>query len=238
MKNRPFYTVGALLLMVGMIIVGLVAKMALSRGEVARGAALLPPTAQTNPATTDTEPITGAFSGQVKLNGVATGVYSTSLTLPAGQPDLGSVDLALQLTQTGNALNGFVALDKTLIFSVEHTLAGATPLKIGPYVNGTLDGATLTLQSERVKLELAGQQLWRQFQLIGTMDATGATLTGEYRETLWGYARQPVTMIGSFTLQRPDYSGAVTPPSSTPTPIPPPSGAGGNQQVFLPVVRR
>lgn len=32
------------------------------------------------------------------------------------------IDLALQLSQSGRALSGYVSLDKTLVFTVEHTL--------------------------------------------------------------------------------------------------------------------
>lgn len=56
------------------------------------------------------------------------------------QPALGSVDFTLQLSQTGNGLSGYVSLEKTLIFSVEHTIAGQVPLEIEPYVTDNFDG--------------------------------------------------------------------------------------------------
>lgn len=241
MKSYLFNIIMITLLIVGLVVVGVVVKSLVGVAEIAREAALPAPVEQIQSAATQ---INGNFSGQVKLSGVATGVYSDSLTLAAGQPALGSVDLALQLSQTGNGLSGYVSLEKTLIFSVEHTIAGQTPIKIGPYVNGAFDGTTLTLQSERVTLVMGGQVLSRQFQLIGTLDADGTTLTGEYRETLWGYARQPITTIGVFTLKRPNYSGAVAPPSANPTPVPPlptpssPNPAPGGQSLYLPIVRR
>ena len=82
--------------------------------------------------------ISGPYSGVVKLNGTASGVYSDTLTVPTpptgspAPPDLGSIDLALQLSEAGNAVNGYVSLDKTLVFSAEHMLTGTTPLAVGP----------------------------------------------------------------------------------------------------------
>jgi hypothetical protein len=151
------------------------------------------------------------------------GVYSDTLATPpppgAGTPappDLGSIDLSLQLTQTGNALSGYVSLDKTLVYSVEHTLgAGAASIKIGPYVSGVFDGANLTLQSEKVALVVSGRTVQRQFRLTGTSTASdGGQVSGEYRETLWGYTSVPVTVIGNFTLQRPGFGSNVPLPSN------------------------
>lgn len=236
MNKKTIHSTGALLLISGIVAVSIVVKLLLNSGEIAQGLAPAAQVAQTQTDATVAGPINGKYSGQVELDGVATGIYSDNLTVAAGQPDLGSVDLSLQLSQTDNALSGYVALDKTLIFSVEHTLDGQPPLPIGPYVAGTFDGATFTLQSERVSLVLAGQQIWRQFRLLGAVDATGTTLTGEYRETLWGYVQQPITTIGTFTLIRPDYSGAALPPSTTPTPVPPlPSS---QNSIYLPLIQR
>ena len=252
MKNKMMQITSISLLILGIVSLSLLLKMTPGSVKMAEGATLHSAMAAAAPAGPT---INGNFSGQVKLNGVVTGVYSDSLTLPAatGQPALGSIDLALQLTQSGNGMSGYVSLDKTLVFTVEHTIAGQTPLQIGPYVNGAFDGTTLTLQAERVSLVLGGQSLMRQFRLVGTIDADGKTLTGEYRETLWGYAPQPITTIGAFTLKQPNYNGAVAPPAASPTPIPPagtpapgnptpvpPAGTPttGNQTIYLPLVRR
>ena len=146
------------------------------------------------------------------------GVYSDTLATPMPPdqggptlPDLGSIDLSLQLTPTGSVLTGYVKLDKTLIYSVEHTLGtGPASIKIGPYVGGIYDGTNLVLQSEKVGLVVSGRAVQRQFRLTGQLaSADGGQVTGEYRETLWGYAPAPVTVIGTFTLQRPGYGSPV-----------------------------
>ena len=156
----------------------------------------------------------GEYSGPVKLNVTVAGVYSDTLATPMPPdqggptlPDLGSIDLSLQLTPTGSVLTGYVNLDKTLIYSVEHTLGtGPAGVKIGPYVGGIFDGTNLVLQSEKVGLVVSGRAVQRQFRLTGQLaSADGGQVTGEYRETLWGYAPAPVTVIGTFTLQRPGY---------------------------------
>lgn len=175
----------------------------------------------------------GKYSGAVKLAWSLSGVYTDNLATPTPQPagspaplDLGSIDLSLQISQTGNALSGYVDLEKTMVFSVEHTLPGTTPLAIGPYVQGTFDGANLTLTSERVTLMVAGRSIQRQFSLVGVVSGDGTTLSGEYRETLWGYARQPITVVGEFSLQRPVF-GETAPPVS-----------GNNHTLYLPVIQR
>lgn len=161
---------------------------------------------------------------------------------PASQLDM-AVDLSLNLMQTGAQVSGFVKLDKTLLYPRVTTIPatpsgatpgpgtprpGATPLGIGPRVTGTFDGTTLTLTSEQYTLLLAPakhlingytipeQRVTRQFSLVGTVQNDGNTLTGEYRETVWGYGQQPSTAVGSFTLNRPVFTNVIPLPTSTP----------------------
>jgi hypothetical protein len=124
---------------------------------------------------------------------------------------LGNIDLALKLGQNGSALSGYVSLDKTLVFAEAHTIKnGNVTVKIGPYVTGSLNGKKLTLVSERVATTLSGRPIQRQFQLSGTIGTgDGSKITGEYRETLWGATRQPVTVLGTFTLQRTVFATGV-----------------------------
>ncbi len=172
-----------------------------------------------NPAQNAANQFVGAYSGVVKLNTTVIGVYSDTLTIPpppgAGTPtppDLGSIDLSLMLNQTDNALSGYVSLDKTLVYSVEHTLGlGAAAVKIGPYLSGVVNGSTLNVASERLSLTVGGRAVQRQFRLMTTsVTNDGAELNGEYRETLWGYTSAPITVIGAFTLQR-TGANAITP---------------------------
>lgn len=186
------------------------------------------------PQTTDAaavEPSTvqlvGDYSGAVKLQFTAAGVYSDTLATPpppaASQPeppDMGTIDLALKLSQNGNAVSGYVSLDKTLVFTATHTIKnGNTTLKIGPYVNGSFNGTNLTLASERVTGKLSGQPIQRQFRLTGAISASdGSQISGQYRETIWGATHRPVTVVGTFTLQRPVFAVAA-PDTSNKAPI-------------------
>jgi len=192
------------------------------------------PRAQTGP-----QLLTGSYQGAVTLQWTLPGIYSAPLPTPTPggppAPDLGAVDLSLWLNSAGTNVSGYVALAETLIFSVEHTITatpvGPTPqpgtptsapvtLKIGPQVQGTLNGSQFTLTSERITDLINGKSIERQFRLIGTVSQPSVTqlrLTGEYRETVWGYTLQPVTVIGAFTLAQTLFP-TFTPPPITATP--------------------
>jgi hypothetical protein len=173
--------------------------------------------------------LSGSFSGEVKLDWTLVGVYSDTLATPTKQPtltpspaDLGWIDLGVQLAQIGTRVSGFVDLQETLVYTKEATILatpvqptpapgsptpGATPLAIGPTVDGRLNGATLQLQSSRVRGILAGVPIQRQFRLNGVTAWADdmVTISGEYRETIWGYVPQPLTLIGRFELRQPLY---------------------------------
>jgi hypothetical protein len=161
--------------------------------------------------------LAGDYSGAVKLQFTAAGVLSDTLATPppaAGQPeppDMGTIDLALKLSQNGSTLSGYVSLDKTLVFTGTHTIRnGNTSIKTGPNVNGSFNGTNLTLLSERVSGTLSGQPIQRQFRLTGAISASdGSQISGQYRETIWGATHQPVTVLGAFTLQRPVFDVAA-----------------------------
>lgn len=205
MNNRwRFAALGGLLL--GGIILGV---MLLPTRQLPWAAADVT-TVQARPAQTADDPLDGIYSGAVELEWTLAGVYTDPLPTPAPsatQPELGSVDLSLQLTQTGNSLTGYVNLERTLIFSVEHTVNGAP---VGPAINGSFDGVNLTLESERVDAVIGGRTVERQFRLTGAVvGGNPAIVSGQYRETLWGYAQQPVTVLGNFTLQRPVFAAGA-----------------------------
>lgn len=219
MKNKWFAMAMGLLLMAGIsgVALGLVHWLEL-RGAPFTSITLTQP-AQNQPTQIDANQFVGAYSGVVKLNTTVTGVYSDTLATPpppgAGTPpppDLGSIDLSLTLSQTNSALSGYVSLDKTLVYSVEHTLgSGASAVKIGPYLSGVVNGSNINVQSEKISLTVDGRALQRQFRLLSTsVTNNGAQLEGEYRETLWGYTSAPITVIGAFTLQRAG-ANAITP---------------------------
>lgn len=154
--------------------------------------------------------LNGAYIGQVELDYAMPGEFSDPLPTPDPEgeplPDLGVIDLGLLLTQSASEVEGYVDLKHTLVFTTEHTL-GATTL--GPIVTGSFDGTDFSLESERVSLVSAGKNLMRQFQLTGGLAAgEEKRLVGEYRETLWGYGPQPLTIVGRFTLDW--YTPAMT----------------------------
>ena len=190
--------------------------------------------------------VSGLFNGDVALDWTVIGVYSEPLATPTKQPtttpppsDLGVIDLALQLAQTGSQLTGFVDLENTLVYTgtgetIMATPVGPTPLpgtptpvaaelRIGPKVTGTLNGANLQLESERVAGVIAGVPIQRQFRLTGVAvwEASVVTISGEYRETIWGYVPKPLTVIGHFKLRQPIFGAAPsTDVTSTPTRTP------------------
>lgn len=219
MKNKLSVMTLGLLLIAGITVVGFAGITLRGFGQASAKVVTLAEVAQAAPAQNNAAQVMGGYGGAVKLAVTVGGVFSDTLATPpapgAGTPTppaLGQIDLSLQLTQTGNALSGYVSFDRTLVFSVEHTLgSGASALKIGPYVNGSFDGTNLTLQSEQVSLTVSGRNVQRQFRLTGkTKKSDGSQISGEYRETLWGYSSVPVTVIGTFEMQRPVYDNNAT----------------------------
>jgi hypothetical protein len=215
--------VGALMLSLGVMITPVFGVRGMARPTAAL--ALQPQTIDAAAVGANAAQLVGDYSGVVKLQFTAAGVYSDTLATPpppaAGAPappDMGNIDLALHLSQNGSALSGYVSLDKTLVFAAAHTITnGSATLKIGPYVNGSFDGTNLTLVSERVAATLSGQPIQRQFRLSGAISASdGSRISGEYRETMWGATHQPVTVIGAFTLQRPVFATGAPDTSNKP----------------------
>jgi hypothetical protein len=209
MNNRWFTTMlgGSLLAMLA--VVGIVAVTIVNERKPTVIAAVPIPDIAAAPKQVDAaSPIEAIYSGGVALTWVLAGVHSDPLPTPTPQPqgapaamELGAFDLGLQLIQTGNVISGYVNLERTLIVSIEHTLADGT--KTGPTVTGAFDGTNLALTSQRFETRLDGKPIERQFRLTGKVDAADQNLIrGEYRETFWGYTDQPTTAMGAFTLQR------------------------------------
>jgi len=150
-------------------------------------------------------PLEASYAGTVKLDWVAPGVYSDTLTQPAGTPpDLGGIDLGFLLHRSQGSLRGYVNLAATLVFTTEHKINTTqyitTTLAVGPQVPGAISVDAWQLESERVSMKSeAGQQLFRQFRLAAVRTGL-TTYAGEYRETLWGYGPQPYTIVGEFEL--------------------------------------
>ncbi len=235
-------------------------------GLVLTAAALLPfglsrwlaPTASTSlsaSASTSVD-LTGQYVGSAHLDWGLVGVYSDALATPTPQPvgtpkprDLGSIALALQLAQSGTTVTGYIMLDRTMVFTKEHTILAtpivappgpgtptpvAQPLDTGPRVTGTFDGTTLRLESEPFSLVVGGKSVTRQFRLVtSSVQNDGQRFVGEYRETITGYSLKPATILGSFDLARP--AATATPP---PLPSVTPTRAPGGNKIYLPLMEK
>ena len=136
-----------------------------------------------------------------------------------------------------------------MVFTKEHTILAtpivappgpgtptpvAQPLDTGPRVTGTFDGTTLRLESEPFSLVVGGKTVTRQFRIISSsVQNDGQRFTGEYRETISGYALKPATVLGTFDLARP--AATATPP---PLPTVTPTRAVGANKIYLPLLER
>lgn len=195
----------------GMLVVGLLLTATLPRGAGAAQALSAVGERLSSPARPMAASLSGAYIGTVELDYAVPGEYDDDLNPPVPGDDplpaLGNIDFGLQLTDAGEgAMEGYVDLEHTLVFTTTHTV-GATDF--GPIVTGSFDGDDLVLESERVSLVSAGQRLMRQFRLTGSVaEDNPLQITGEYRETVWGYGPQPATVVGRFTLDR--ISAAAT----------------------------
>lgn len=192
-KNRTFLT-----LLSGVLVTGLLLSIGLPLP--AGTAQWLQPDRL---AAVETTSLSGVFIGQVELDYALPGTYEDPLLPPEPDgeplPELGSIDFGLQLTQDGTAVEGYVDLAHTLVFTTEHVTVSAA---FGPMVTGSVDGEDILLVSERVELVSGGQPLMRQFRLTGGLDPENdQQFVGEYRETVWGYGPQPLTIVGRFSLQ-------------------------------------
>jgi len=195
-------------LVVGLVVAGVIlAAMAVWSSGASRGTGEVR-AERVQAAQVETVALDSVYAGHVKLDWALPGVYSDTLSAPTGTlPDMGTIDLGLLLHRSEGNVTGYVDLDNTLVFTTEHTITATLPttttqLAVGPSVTGAFDGANLHFESERlVQVTGAKQRLMRQFRLIGTL-ADVNTFTGEYRETVWGYSPQPLTVVGSFTLTR------------------------------------
>ena len=198
-SKRPF-RLAALFLAAGVLL----AAAAVLSADTSRRPEVAP-IERAQPAQDDPPPLSGTFFGTVALEWAMPGAYGDPLPTPTpdpggtAPPDLGEIDFALFLVQSGGTVTGYVDLEFTLVFTTEHTVDGTA---YGPAVQGTYVTPTLTIESERISLLTSGQRLMRQFRLSGELAPDEESLSGEYRETLWGYGPQPLTVIGTFTLRK------------------------------------
>jgi len=193
-----------------LVLVALVSPVGAGRSPVGAGQSVRRAPAVAAPAAEAQPEVRGNYVGTVDLAYSLPGVLTDPLPAPNPLPqvDLGRIDLGLVLAQAGTTITGCVELTTTLVFASDHTVG---EVAYGPKVTGTLSGANLTLTSEKVSHQTAsGQRLERQFRLVGAFAPDAENLLrGEYRETVWNFGPQPLTMVGTFTLQGPLSEGPV-----------------------------
>lgn len=180
--------------------------------------------------------------GTVELAWGATGKYDDALTPPTADelnalPDLGTLNLTLLMQkQADGAVTGYVDLTNTLVFTAHHTISTTlanttTALAVGPEISGTYQDGKLNLLSERFEnTTQAGETVERQFRLSADENQDAGLLSGEYRETVWGFGLQPLTIVGTFKLQDPD---APLTANSAPVANPQPVGAVGDTETAI-----
>jgi hypothetical protein len=179
--------------------------------------------------------LTGVLSNTLQTpTPIPTAVGGSNPYTSSMEADLGGFDLGLLVQQSGMNITAYIDLDQTLVFTGEHTIQatpvgptpfpgtpalGVTPLPVGPKLTGTFDGTTMNLRSEVLNRMIGGKSVRQQFELIGVVERPGnlITFTGEYRETIWGYMPQPVTVLGAFVIYQVVFN---TVPENTPTTIP------------------
>jgi len=147
--------------------------------------------------------LNGTYAGVVHLDWSLPGTYTDALATPrpgpTPAPDLGVIDLGLRLSQSGDDVTGHVDLGFTQVFTKEQEVDG---LAVGPAVTGTVSGTGVSLTSSTSNRTTAGMSLRGRFALTGQFDPDQEdVLSGEYRDTIWGYGPQPFTVIGRFSLQ-------------------------------------
>jgi hypothetical protein len=172
--------------------------------------------------------VSGDYTGQATLQSIYNGTLENTAAL-SNTMDLGYIDLAFNLSQANDGnVTGNVILSRTLVFSAtegniqltSEVVGGKTRIKSNPF--------TMKMNEARI---INGEQIAperivkRQFSLDAEQVLNdGATILGTYRETIWGYAPEPVTVVGKFALERPVFSAAAS--------------GGIRPRIFMPLVRR
>lgn len=146
--------------------------------------------AASNPAAADSNhPLTGFYYG----------------TATIGQPaSLGTIDLAFYLDVTGATFQGYIDLDRTLLFPAVPPQVGGQD--VGPRVSGTLNPNAFSLASDTFASETGGKTVRRQVVLSeATVGIGGASLSGHYVETVKDMLprNQDLVIGGTFILVKP-----------------------------------
>jgi hypothetical protein len=140
-----------------------------------------------SPVRAQSDPVSGTYAGAV------------TVVEPAA---LGSLNLALVMTDTNSALTGKVVAARTQIFLGAPTFQGAVTAG-----NGITP--TFRLDSQIFTGVVSGRQVQRQFTLLGEIAGEGDILRGTYAETITGFTPQPLMVRGRFLLVRPSGSTVV-----------------------------
>ncbi len=134
---------------------------------------------------------------------VISGTYlgTIAISMPV---QLGVLDLAFDLSDSGSAFSGAIDPSRTLVYS------GAPTLNGGLTSNGITP--TFRLDSELFSDFVSGRQVQRSFSLFGEVWEDGEILYGQYTETITGFTPQPLTMQGLFMVVRPEPNQGGTEP--------------------------
>ena len=166
-------------------------------------------TAHTNAArvAATTAPIVGTYAGVVIVSEPAA---------------LGALDLVFDITSSDNDnIVGNVNAARTQVFLG------------GPAITGRVTGRdsispTLHIESTAFASVVSGRDVTRQFTLSGTILDDGNKLQGQYAETITGFTPEPLQIIGTFLVVRPNGSDQIVfnpnIPTVTPTPTQPSTG--------------
>jgi len=144
-----------------------------------------------------------------------TGTYygTAIITSPA---NLGTVDLAFYLDVTGTAIQhdtSYVVLEKTLLFpSVPPKIPPVdTGKEVGPRVNGAVSLNSFNLAVDRFENTVADKTVYRDIVLSNaSIWSGGASIGGDYTETITGLDRNPIVLQGRFVLVQPKAGASTT----------------------------
>jgi hypothetical protein len=157
---------------------------------------------------------------------IPTGSFTGSVA-PEEPIALGTFDLVIMLADTNGTLSGTVDTELTQVFH------GAAAPTLTGQISGTDDegNPTFTLRSESFRSTISRRPLIRSFSLQGSILNDGATLRGQYTETIDGFTPEPLSVSGEFLLVQ--ALGSQSPEdTSDPRPI------DGDEVLYLPLVQR
>ncbi len=145
-----------------------------------------------------------------------TGYYYGTATINS-PANIGIVDLAFYLDVTGSTIqeaSSYIDVEKTLLFPTVGLDSNGKA--IGPRVSGSLiidpvNGSRFSLVSDNFTSQADGQSVTRKIELDSTaVTNSGASIVGNYKETVTGMTTAPLIISGSFRLMKPVVTTATS----------------------------